>query len=193
MELRNGLHYGDIPRNGSKGVADISLDSSWKAEINGRIPCPPKARGGCGSTMLSLRRFFEANWVDKLVRDAEELTMKYLPPNVDFTKGCLLCHNFGKDGVQDSVKQAASRQNSHDNFLFCPNAMHRGDAEFEHFQMHWIRGEPVIARNASDKANGLSWDPMVMWRAFRGAKKILKEEAAVFKAIDCLDWCEVHA
>jgi hypothetical protein len=32
-----------------------------------------------------------------------------------------------------------------------------------------------------------------MWRAFRGARKILKEEAVTFKAIDCLDWCEVGA
>ncbi|KAK4277566.1 hypothetical protein QN277_015545 [Acacia crassicarpa] len=183
MELRNGLHC---------GRADISSELSWKANINGSIPCPPKSKGGCGTTILSLRRLFKANWVDELVENAGELTIKYEPPNVDSTKGCLLCHNFRIDTEQDFVRQAASRENCHDNFLFCPNAMHMGDKEFKHFQMHWISGEPVIVRNAFEKGRGLSWDPMVMWRAFRGAKRILKEEATAVKAIDCLDWCEVE-
>ncbi|KAI9096712.1 hypothetical protein K1719_025891 [Acacia pycnantha] len=192
MELRNGLHCGDISTNGNEGGADISSELSWKANINGSIPCPPKSKGGCGTTILSLRRLFKANWVDELVGNAGELTIKYDPPNVDSTKGCLLCHNFRIDTEQDFVRQAASRENCHDNFLFCPNAMHMGDKEFKHFQMHWISGEPVIVRNAFEKARGLSWDPMVMWRAFMGAKRILKEEATAVKAIDCLDWCEVE-
>lgn len=62
----------------------------------------------------------------------------------------------------------------------------------EHFQMHWMRGEPVIVRNVLEKSSGLSWDPMVMWRAFIGAKKVLKEEAHKVKAIDCFDWVEVR-
>ncbi|XP_028806707.1 uncharacterized protein LOC114761497 isoform X3 [Neltuma alba] len=192
IELRNGLHCGDISTNSNDGGADTSSELYWKANINSLVPCPPKSRGGCGATILSLRRLFKANWVDELIGNAEELTSKYKPPNADSTEGCLLCHNFRIDTVQDFERQAASRENCHDNFLFCPNAMHMGDKEFKHFQMHWVRGEPVIVRNAFEKARGLSWDPMVMWRAFRGAKRILKEEATVVKAIDCLDWCEVE-
>ncbi|GMH08890.1 hypothetical protein Nepgr_010730 [Nepenthes gracilis] len=58
--------------------------------------------------------------------------------------------------------------------------------------MHWMRGEPIIVRNVLETASGLSWEPMVMWRAFRGAKKTMKEATLSVKAIDCLDWCEVE-
>ncbi|XP_019427149.1 PREDICTED: lysine-specific demethylase JMJ25-like isoform X1 [Lupinus angustifolius] len=185
MELRNGLHGDDISFSASEGKADTpSVTSAWRAEINGRIPCPPKARGGCGTTILSLRRLFEANRVDSLISNVVELTARYQPPIVDLSLRCLVCHS--------SVRKAASRETSHDNLLYCPDAVKIGDAEFEHFQWHWRRGEPTVVRNVLEKGSGLSWHPMVMWRAFRGAKKILKEEAATFKAIDCLDWCEVE-
>lgn len=193
MELRNGLHSEDIPSSSNEGKADTPpITSAWRAEINGRIPCPPIARGGCGTTILSLRRLFEANWVDKLIRNVEELTIKYQPPIVDPSLGCLMCRSFGVDATQNSVRKAASRETSPDNFLYCPDSVRIGETEFGHFQWHWTRGEPVIVRNVFDKASGLSWHPMVMWRAFRGAKRILKEEAATFKAIDCMDWCEVN-
>jgi [histone H3]-dimethyl-L-lysine9 demethylase len=165
---------------------------AWRAETDGSIPCPPKARGGCGTATLSLRRLFKANWIDKLTRDAEELTIKYQPPIVDLSLGCSECHSFVEDAAHNSARKAASRETGHDNFLYCPDAIEIEDTEFEHFQRHWIRGEPVIVRNVYKKGSGLSWDPMVMWRAFRLAKNILKDEADTFKAIDCLDWCEVR-
>ncbi|KAF6165206.1 hypothetical protein GIB67_007191 [Kingdonia uniflora] len=59
-------------------------------------------------------------------------------------------------------------------------------------QSHWMRGLPVIVRNVLEKTFGLSWEPMVMWRAFRGAKGNLEEEIRNVKVIDCLDWCEVE-
>lgn len=193
LELRNGLHCEDIPASGNEEMVDTPpVTSAWRAEINGRIPCPPRARGGCGTAILSLRRLFEANWVDKLIRNVEELTIKYQPPIVDLSLGCSDCQSFEEHAAHNSVRKAASRESSHDNFLYSPGAVEMGDTEFEHFQRHWIRGEPVIVRNVFEKASGLSWNPMVMWRAFRGAKKILKEESTTFKAIDCLDWCEVH-
>ncbi|CAJ2674769.1 unnamed protein product [Trifolium pratense] len=192
-ELRNGVHCEDIPASGNEEMVDTPPETiAWRAETNASIPCPPKARGGCGTGILSLRRLFKANWIDKLTRGAEELTIKYNPPIVDLSLGCSECHIFEEDAAHDSARKAASRETGHDNFLYCPDAVEIGDAEFEHFQRHWMRGEPVIVRNAYKKATGLSWDPMVMWRAFRGAKKILKEEAVTFKAIDCLDWCEVQ-
>lgn len=164
---------------------------AWRAETNGSITCPPKARGGCGTAILSLRRLFEANWIDKLTRGVQELTVKYQPPIVDLSLGCSECRSFEEDVAQNSARKAASRETGYDNFLYCPDAVETGETTFEHFQRHWIRGEPVIVRNAYKKASGLSWDPMVMWRAFMGARKVLKEDAVNFKAIDCLDWCEV--
>lgn len=166
----------------------------WEAEANGGIPCPPKAWGGCGASVLELRRIFEVNWVSKLIQSAEHLTINYQSSDIDFSHGCSLCHpsNSIENGFKESeVRKAAYRQNSHDNFLYCPNAVHLEGNDIEHFQLHWMRGEPVIVRNVLEKASGLSWEPMVMWRAFMGAKRVLKEEAVRVKAVDCLDWCEV--
>ncbi|KAK9293251.1 hypothetical protein L1049_021242 [Liquidambar formosana] len=184
-----------VALSANEHVADMSCDfPDWRAKVDGRIPCPPKARGGCGTEILELRRIFEANWVDKLIKNAEDFTINYQPPVIDFAQRCCSCppissaENWEKDS---EVRQAASRENSHDNFLYCPNAVNFGDNEIEHFQKHWMRGEPVIVRNVLEKSSGLSWEPMVMFRAFRAAKRILKEEALSVKAIDCLDWCEV--
>ncbi|CAK8570171.1 unnamed protein product [Lathyrus sativus] len=192
-ELRIGIHCKDIPASGNEEMVDAPPESiPWRAETNGSIPCPSKARGGCGIAILSLRRLFEANWIDKLTRGVEELTVKYQPPIVDLSLGCSECRSFEEDVAQNSARKAASRETGYDNFLYCPDAVEIGETTFDHFQRHWIRGEPVIVRNVYKKASGLSWDPMVMWRAFMGARKILKEEAVNFKAIDCLDWCEVE-
>lgn len=173
----------------------MSFDvAEWRAKSDGSIPCPPKERGGCGSSLMALRCIFEANWVDQLIQSAEALTCNYHLPDIDLSHGCSFC--LATTSVQNSdnhcqVRQASFRNNSHDNFLYCPNAVHIDGNEFEHFQMHWRAGEPVIVRNAQAKASGLSWEPMVMWRAFRKASKKLKEEHYCVKSIDCLDWCQV--
>ncbi|XVE58366.1 hypothetical protein DITRI_Ditri04bG0164200 [Diplodiscus trichospermus] len=180
----------------TQGISDMSCNTlDWRAEADGRIPCPPKIRGGCGSETLSLRRFFEANSVDLLIQNAEELTMNFKLPDIDFSEGCSLCQtnsSAGNDAENFEVRRAAHRENSLDNFVYCPNVVQLEDNNIQHFQIHWMRGEPVIVRNVPEKSSGLSWEPMVMWRAFAGAKKILKEEAMRVKAIDCLDWCEVE-
>ncbi|KZV31024.1 hypothetical protein F511_18128 [Dorcoceras hygrometricum] len=167
----------------------------WKAKFDGNIPCPPKEHGGCGTENLELRRILEAHWVEKLIRITEGLIKSYQVSDVGFSGKCSLCVTASpsqEDLVSCDVRQSASRECGQDNFLYCPNAIHLGDAEFEHFQMHWRKGEPVIVRNALAKASGLSWEPMVMLRAFRNASKKLKEETFCVKAIDCLDWCEVE-
>ncbi|KAK6926014.1 Zinc-finger domain of monoamine-oxidase A repressor R1 [Dillenia turbinata] len=176
-------------------VTDISCNSpDWKANADGSISCPPKAHGGCGSGSLVLRRIFEADWIEKLIENAEELTRSCELPDVNFTQRCALClePQLARDGDSE-VRQAALRENDMDNFLYCPSAFCIGDEEFNHFQMHWMRGEPVIVRNVLETSSGLSWEPMVMWRAFVGASRRLKEETTLtVKAIDCLDWCEVE-
>lgn len=165
----------------------------WRAGVDGRVPCPPKGKGGCGSETLSLRRIFEANLVDQLIQNAEELTTSFQLPDMKFSEGCSSCQtsSAGNEAKNLEVRRAAHRENSHDNFVYCPSAMQLEDNNLQHFQFHWMRGEPVIVRNVLEKSSGLSWEPMVMWRAFIGAEKILKEEARRVKAIDCLDWCEV--
>ncbi|KAI3818984.1 hypothetical protein L1987_12806 [Smallanthus sonchifolius] len=171
-------------------LANNSLDFPiWKANMNASIPCPPKARGGCGIGMLELKRIYEADWVDELVAKSEALTSNFQMVNVDFGERCPLCPNVENN---DIARKSASREGSNDNFLYCPNAIDLEDNDFEHFQMHWRRGEPVVVRNVEKKTCGLSWEPLVMMRAFRTAKIKLKEENRCVKAIDCLDLCEVE-
>ncbi|KAL6128557.1 hypothetical protein ACLB2K_071912 [Fragaria x ananassa] len=189
----------------SKGASasdDSKVDPSisfpnWRADSHGRIPCPPKERGGCGNVKLDLRRKFKANWVMKLLKNTEDFTTDFKWQEADISKGCSWCQPNDSEGTNDSQperRQAAFRKNIHDNFLYCPNAIDISDDEIEHFQSHWMKGEPVIVRNVLDKTSGLSWEPMVMWRAFRetGTNVKFKEETKSVKAIDCWDWNEVE-
>lgn len=166
----------------------------WKANGDGNIPCPPKQRGGCGTALLELRRIYKANWVAKLLNNAEDLTRNYTPLDVDITEKCSSCQlNLLEGKINPEVRRAAFRDGSKDNFLYSPNALDISDDEIEHFQRHWMKGEPVVVRNVLAKTSGLSWEPMVMWRALRetGSKAKLKEETQSVKAVDCLDWCGV--
>lgn len=210
-ELRKGLHPGAIqeiiiPKSSddtnleippANGIIENLCYSSpkWKAKTDGNIPCPPKEHGGCETGNLELRRILDAYWVEKLIGITEGLITNYQLSDVGFSQKCSLCVSASsaqEDHVCCNVRQSAFREYSQDNFLYCPNAIDLGNTEFEHFQMHWRKGEPVIVRNALAKASGLSWEPMVMLRAFRNASKKLKEEAFCVKAIDCLDWCQVE-
>lgn len=180
-------------------VLDFQTDGTstfpeWRANSDGNIPCPPKQRGGCGTALLELKRIFKADWAAKLLKNAEDLTRDYTPLNVDLSVKCSLCQpNLVEGKINNEVRQAALRDDGQDNFLYSPNALDMSDGEIEHFQRHWMRGEPVIVRNVLDKTSGLSWEPMVMWRAFRetGSRVKFKEEIRSVKAIDCFDWCEV--
>lgn len=166
----------------------------WRPTKVGQIPCPPLSRGGCGSQILELRRIFSSDWVGKLINEAEELTAIYRQNDLHFFKTCSCCtfnSSTGNAGNDCDVRLASFRVNSHDNYLYCPDASSTGSDQLDHFQMHWMRGEPVIVRNLLENTSGLSWEPMVMWRAFRGAEKIVKDEAQRVKAIDCWDWCQV--
>ncbi|KAH9603602.1 hypothetical protein KSS87_015978 [Heliosperma pusillum] len=187
-------------RNAPESVVGKCLPSRfcWKTSVDGKIPCPPKAFGGCGPCglhMLELRRIFEPDWVYNLIKSIDEVTTDYNLADNDTGLECHFCPktlSLGVEGSSQETRKAASRDEMHDNFLYCPSAMDIDEVQIDHFQRHWKRGEPVIVRDVLKKASGLSWEPMVMFRAFRGAKKILKEETLDVKAIDCLDWCEVE-
>ncbi|XP_058100462.1 lysine-specific demethylase JMJ27-like isoform X3 [Magnolia sinica] len=184
----------------ARATNDCATDSSrpfpdWVATSDGSIQCPPKARGGCGIALLVLRRTFKVNWVVKLLKNAEDLTSRCQFSNDDLSQGCPLCLPNGSPAEHNksNLRQAASRENSCNNFLYCPNALDLGGDGIEHFQSHWVRGEPVIVRDVHERTSGLSWEPMVMWRAVREMRnKNVKEENRTVKAIDCLDWCEVE-
>lgn len=182
-------------------VNDLMAETSshsfgWKANADGSIPCPHKEHGDGSTTKLELRRLYNANWVTELIKSAEDITSCYEPPDVDISQRCFTCHTSGSEGNRNTnpeVRQAANRNEGDDNFLYSPNAVNLTDHEIEHFRKHWMKGEPVIVRNSLDKTSGLSWEPLVMWRAMRemGANVKFEEETRSVRAIDCLDWCEV--
>ncbi|KAK9144020.1 hypothetical protein Syun_013420 [Stephania yunnanensis] len=177
----------------------------WRANADGSIVCPPKERGGCGISILALRRNFDVTWLAELLKDAEELTSNCQFHDDNHSQCCQCIPDVSSAdycGNDSEARRAAFRENSHDNFLYCPNSSDLKDDEIEHFQYHWIRGEPVIVKNVLERTCGLSWDPMVMRRAIReiGTKKTLKEKAQKdpkeetrsVKVLDCLDWCEIE-
>lgn len=170
----------------------------WKAKSDGSIPCPPEEFGGCANGILKLKRSFKANWLAKLLKEAEVLIASCPFLDDDISIGHLMCSKScsslsGDDWSNLNMRRAAFRENDNDNLLYCPSAVNLGDDDMEHFQKHWIRGEPVIVRGAFEKATGLSWEPMVMWRALRERKiQKFKDEGSTVKAIDCFDWCEVE-
>ncbi|CAA6659227.1 unnamed protein product [Spirodela intermedia] len=159
----------------------------WKAYDNGGIPCPPEELGGCGRCLLELKHLCPDNWVAKLRAKAEEIDRVYNHPEVASSardKKC--CY---PDNSSNNSRKAASRSDSEDNYLYCPHSTDITAESLEHFQRHWARGEPIIVRGILEATTGLSWEPMVMWRIFRGNKV---SKLSQVKAIDCLSCCEVE-
>ncbi|KAJ6364090.1 hypothetical protein OIU76_029100 [Salix suchowensis] len=161
------------------------------AHCNGSLPCPPGEFGGCGGSLLDLSCIFPLSWTKELEVSAEELVGCYeLPETLDVCSSCSLCSGLDceTNGIK-KIREAAAREDSSDNLLFCPPIMDICGDNLEHFQKHWGRGQPVIVRNVLQSTSDLSWDPMVMFCNY------LKNNAARSqngKATDCLDWFEVE-
>jgi lysine-specific demethylase 3 len=83
---------------------------------------------------------------------------------------CSCCTESGEMNIETSRKSAC-RENSSDNYIFCPAAKDVQNGALDHFQDHWLKGQPVIVRDVLELTSGLSWEPMVMWRALREKKR----------------------
>ncbi|KAG8383963.1 hypothetical protein BUALT_Bualt04G0068500 [Buddleja alternifolia] len=169
------------------------LKSEWTCTERGIVPCPPEWMGGCGEGILELK-CIPYNSVSKLLLTAEELARKHdiedLPQN--FEQECSCLKFSGEDVLDnDKLRKAASRPDSEDNYLYCPKAKDLQHDDLKHFQCHWAKGEPVIVSNVLETTLGLSWEPMVMWRAFRQITNTKHEQLLDVTAINCLDWCQV--
>uniref|UniRef100_A0A1J3DT63 Lysine-specific demethylase JMJ25 n=1 Tax=Noccaea caerulescens TaxID=107243 RepID=A0A1J3DT63_NOCCA len=194
-ELREGFHNRELDGTGKDSKAYVPPHfSNWKLNPDGSIPCPPKDCGGCGASKLELKRLCKKDWVEKLITSAEEVTLQFRPPP-DGDNIAHECSSCITNSDSTTRRQAAFRKNAaHDNFLYSPNAVDLTEDDIAHFQSHWTRAEPVIVRNVLEKTSGLSWEPMVMWRACRemDPKVKCKVEAKSVKALDCWDWYEVE-
>ncbi|XVE77455.1 hypothetical protein DITRI_Ditri13aG0064100 [Diplodiscus trichospermus] len=166
----------------------------WKANENGSIPCPPKDLGGCGGGLLELRCMFEETAVVKLVENAERIARVLNLEKISETsyQQCPCYDSIAEvDLNKCKVRKAASREDSDDNCLYCPLARDIQNVDLNHFQSHWAKGEPVIVRQVLENVSGVSWEPMVMWHAFRQISNTKHGRHLDVTAIDCLDWCEI--
>ncbi|XP_045821538.1 lysine-specific demethylase JMJ25-like [Trifolium pratense] len=161
--------------------------SEWHAYSDGSIPCP-KVNNDCDHGFLELRSMFGPNHISELLCKAKELEVTLNLQDIEVTLDGR-CSCLKPEDTHSNVRKAASRQDSNDNFLYCPKAVDLQKKDFRHFQWHWSKGEPVIVNNVLECTSGLSWEPLVMWRAFRQISS--KHESLLdVTAIDCLDWCE---
>ncbi|GFY82738.1 transcription factor jumonji (jmjC) domain-containing protein [Actinidia rufa] len=164
----------------------------WSAKETGDIPCPPVEMGGCGHDQLELKCMFPENWTSELKKKVEKSVESHIFANVPGISKALCCC-FKLNGEVDvgngNLRKAASRKEADDNYLYCPSSSDIQQGNLEHFQRHWVMGEPVIVRNVLESTSGLSWEPMVMWRAFREITYTGSSDLTV-TAVDCLDWCE---
>ncbi|XP_059656249.1 lysine-specific demethylase JMJ29-like isoform X2 [Cornus florida] len=189
--------YGRIPSGipvETSSVDHVKSTSDWKAE-NGRIPCPPESMGGCGHGILELKCIFPEDWLSELLVKAEEIATTYKLKDVPeiHDQRCSCFNSMGEiDMDSGDLRKAASREDSSDNYLYCPTAKDIEHGDLKHFQRHWFKGEPVIVNNVLETTSGLSWEPMVMWRAFRQIKNTKHSLHLDVNAINCLDWCEVE-
>ncbi|XP_058192689.1 lysine-specific demethylase JMJ26-like isoform X2 [Rhododendron vialii] len=192
------LHGGEPLISPDQINSSISFDSKpkpeWKATETGCIPCPPEEMGGCDHDHLDLKSIFPES-VSELRKKVEKLVKTQIfakVPGVSEEHCSCLKMNGEVDVGNGKLRQASSRKDAKDNYLYCPLTSDIQQGDLEHFQSHLVTGEPVIVRNVHEFTNGLSWEPMVMWRAFRELTRTKGSNSDVTVTVaDCLDWCEV--
>ncbi|KAG7598188.1 hypothetical protein ISN44_As06g024760 [Arabidopsis suecica] len=104
------------------------------------------------------------------------------------------CPCFNSHGHIDKANykrlKAACREGSEDNYLYCPSVRDVQQDDLKHFQHHWVKGEPVVVRNALEVTPGLSWEPTVMWRVYRQINFTEHGIRPEVDVVDCLDISE---
>ncbi|GJS57061.1 JmjC domain-containing protein [Tanacetum coccineum] len=165
----------------------------WNSHEDGTIPCAPKRMGGCGNGILVLKHIKPGNRVSELLESAESLLKKHkLKEDMrEMPKEWCTCSEIESNVADDDqLRKAAYRESSDDNYLYCPRAIDIQSGDLKHFQWHWSKGQPVIVSNVLETTLGLSWEPMVMWRAFRQIKNAKHKLLLDVSALNCLEWCE---
>ncbi|GJV08583.1 lysine-specific demethylase JMJ25-like protein [Tanacetum coccineum] len=184
------MHGGD-PLQDSFHESSISGPCSsvikWVVKDEKSLLCAPKEMGGCGDGLLELKRILQEDWISSLEAKAEYISSKYKidQPNI-------VTNSF--TAVGKMYLNAANREKSNDNYLYYPAAKDvLTSEELIRFRHHWSKGEPVIVKKVLDQTPGLSWEPMVMWRALcEHVDPNVSSKMSQVKAIDCLANCEVE-
>ncbi|KAI4312000.1 hypothetical protein MLD38_036859 [Melastoma candidum] len=193
--LDQNYYHGDVKKIGVVESTTVEEKPKflWKLKEDGKIPCPPTHMGGCNNGFLQLRCLFKNGLLSKLVEKGQDMAEQYQITNtVDDPQNCP-CHcPEGSVGIHsdNNLRKAACRFHSSDNYLYNPKAPEIQPRDLLHFQYHWRKGEPVIVSSALDSGTGLSWEPLVMWRAVRQISHRKHGYNMEVAAIDCLDLCE---
>ncbi|KAK4416594.1 Lysine-specific demethylase [Sesamum alatum] len=157
------------------------------------IVCPPESMGGCDRGNLELKSIYANTCVSQLLKKAESIaetcSIADAPEASEGACSCLRSYQ-GSEVEIAKLCEAASREDSNDNFLYCPSAVNIGKLGIKHFQWHLYKGEPVIIRNVLSGTPGLSWEPLVMWRACRKSRTTNQLHILEFHVRNCLNWCE---
>ncbi|CAH9116832.1 unnamed protein product [Cuscuta epithymum] len=167
----------------------------WESEENGRIFCPPEFMRGCSKGTLELKHILGVSYVTRLLEKAEETAMSCnLNDMLESSQRWCSCSKSVDEKIIDNTKlrKAACREDSEDNYLYSPVAKDIQHEDLKHFRSHWLKGQPVIVNNTLECASGLSWEPMVMWRAFRQITNLVRSQHRNIIALNCLDWSEVE-
>ncbi|XP_061349368.1 lysine-specific demethylase JMJ28-like [Gastrolobium bilobum] len=173
---------------------DTSILPEW-TNGNGMdsVSCLPTELGGCGNSYLDLRCIFPSSWIKEMEVKAEEIICSYdFPETSDKSSSCSLC--FDTDQSTNRYKQlqeAAQREDSIDNCLFCPTVLDISGDNFEHFQKHWGKGHPIVVRDVLQSTSNLSWDPLIMFCTYL-EQSITRYENNKDLLASCLEWCEVE-
>ncbi|KAK9691428.1 hypothetical protein RND81_09G196100 [Saponaria officinalis] len=164
----------------------------WKADEMGRIRCPPMKFEGCDGPVLELNSILSDGQVSELLNKVESL-ISYSEEKPQPKASCSSsCSDSPSNPISDcNMRKCASREGCEDNYLYCPDARDIQPRDLKHFQCHWARGEPVIVRSVLETTPGLSWEPLVMWRAVRQIRNNNYSTLLDVKAVDCLEWREV--
>ncbi|XP_004233782.1 lysine-specific demethylase JMJ26 [Solanum lycopersicum] len=169
----------EIPQDQNKPI-------TWVTNYDGNIMCAPEAIGGCGNFVLELKHLLPKNWISTLEAKAERILIQ-----CNFSE--IISQPICRTDDPEQLHRAASRVGSDDNYLYFPTAKDAiEDDALLHFRRHWAKGEPVIVQNVLAHTSGLSWEPMVMWRALcEGTDSKILTSMSEVKAIDCLANCQV--
>ncbi|KAL5219129.1 hypothetical protein ABZP36_019813 [Zizania latifolia] len=176
----------------AKNIDIRSLFPTWRVNNDGSITCGPHEAGGCGSSKLVLRRIFKINWISKLVKNSEEMVNGCKVH--DLESGCSSCngrrlelcghHNFG-------LSTCSHSDGINRNCLFSPQLEDLKYAGIIHFRKHWIKGEPIVIRNAFEPSLSSSWDPLNIWRGIQEIMDEKVDEDVIVKAVDFSNQTEV--
>ncbi|KAJ7539676.1 hypothetical protein O6H91_11G105000 [Diphasiastrum complanatum] len=187
----------DDLRSHSLGGEKSSWEYStvWDLNDDGSIPCP---REGCRKPVLSLKSVLGPQMLVDLEKDVLRILAGEMLEYYEQKSSCLICQKVISSLATlnradcKKLRRAAKRTGTADNFIFCPSSSETKNGDLSHFQNHWVNGEPVIVRDVLEEGTGLSWDPMVMWRALREKKLKFEDETKTVRTLDCLDWHQVE-